>query len=178
MKIFALIFLCVILSIFAVTSMANSSLEFAYGVVPAKESGSNQGDSWRLSYSHDLTMLDDFLKPYNIGLRLETSVQRWDDVGHQANHVVSLNPVFHYLWHFEPMSIFIELGIGAAYVENSIYLDRNLGSHWLFEDKLGLGVVIKRNHKIGLFFMHYSNADLASHNDGADSIGLSYGYIW
>nr|WP_282446602.1 acyloxyacyl hydrolase [Shewanella sp. 1CM18E] len=158
--------------------MANSSLELAYGVVPAKENGFSRGDSWRLSYSHDLTLFEDFLKSYNIGLRLEASLQRWDDVGHQANHIVSLNPVFQYLWHFEPMSIFIELGIGAAYVENSIYLDRNLGSNWLFEDKIGMGVIVNEHHRIGLFFMHYSNADLASHNDGADSIGLSYGYIW
>ena len=178
MKIILLILLLLSLFLYTIPCLANTSFELAYGVVPAKESGMQQGDSWRLSYGHKLTRFDEFLQQYNLNLRLEASMQRWQDINNRHNHVVSINPIFQYLWDSQPISIFIEFGIGAAYFENSHYLDRNLGSHWLFEDKFAIGVVLSNKHRIGLFIMHYSNADLASHNDGADSIGLSYGYIW
>nr|WP_276521554.1 acyloxyacyl hydrolase [Shewanella sairae] len=157
---------------------ASASLELAYGFIPTKESGSTNGNSWRVSYSHKINHFDNFLNDYNLNLRLEFSTQKGHANNASNNYVLSINPIFQYLWQSEPVSLFVEFGIGAAYFENSYYLDRNLGANWLFEDKLGVGVIINRHHRLGVFFMHYSNADLASHNDGADSIGINYGYIW
>ncbi len=157
---------------------ASSGLELAYGLSPAKSSSLDTGQTWRMSYSHKLHSLDRFLNQYDVNLRLELSFQRWHDDIHNPNHVVSVNPIFQYLWQIDPLSIYLEIGIGAAYVHSTTYLDRDLGSNWLFEDKIGLGVIFKQHHRVGLSFSHYSNADLASINDGADSIGLSYGYFW
>ncbi len=166
------------LFIFSGACKASASLELAYGFIPTKESELKNGNSWRVSYSHKINHFDNFLNDYNLNLRLEFSTQKWHANNASNNYVLSINPVFQYQWHFEPVSVFIEAGIGVAFVSETRYLDRNLGANWLFEDKLGVGVIINRHHRLGVFFMHYSNADLASHNDGADSIGINYGYIW
>ncbi|WP_447173329.1 acyloxyacyl hydrolase [Shewanella sp. 0m-8] len=171
-----------LLSTLPFTCAASSGLEFSYGYIPAKNERYDSGASWRLSYLQGIDTTDTFLDNYGIGLRLELSVQRWEDNSpkskHESNHVFSLNPIFQYQWHFKPMSLYLELGIGVAYVNNTLYLDRDLGSNWLFEDKLGLGLIVNKHHRIGLSYSHYSNAELASANDGADLIGISYGYTW
>lgn len=163
---------------FTSTCSASSGLEIAHGFSPAKSSALDIGQTWRLSYSHGVHSLDSLLNQYNLNLRLELSLQRWSDDTHKTNHVISLNPMFQYQWQLEPLSIYLEIGIGAAYIHNTAYLDRDLGTNWLFEDRVGLGVIFNQHHRVGLSFIHYSNADLASINDGADSIGLSYGYFW
>ncbi|MEZ9593112.1 acyloxyacyl hydrolase [Shewanella sp. 10N.261.52.F9] len=175
---YTLVIKLILLSLFSSPIYAKSGLELAYGFAPAKNSHLRAGDTWRVSYSQPINHFDDFLSQYNINLRLELSAQHWDELGSTNNHVFSLNPMFQYQWHFEPMSVYLELGIGAAYSHNTYYLDRNLGSNWLFEDKLGVGIIINQYHRLGVSIAHYSNADLANHNDGVDSISIHYGYLW
>lgn len=99
----------------------------------------------------------------------EVSYNLWDKSG-DTTHGAAFSPVIAYYfnldnsWHAVP---YIEAGIGAAYIDGYRIGGRDLSSHFQFEDRVGIGVLINRmDIKFG--FMHYSNAGLASPNDGID----------
>jgi lipid A 3-O-deacylase len=99
----------------------------------------------------------------------ELSYNLWDKSG-DTTHGAAFSPVFAYYFNLENnrhISPYIEAGIGAAYIDEYRIAGRNLSSNFQFEDRIGIGVLIDRlDIKFG--YMHYSNADLASPNDGID----------
>lgn len=73
---------------------------------------------------------------------------------------------------------FLDVGFGLAYLSETEISHRNLGSHWLFEDRVGVGILLGARHQyeVGYRFMHYSNAYLAKSNQGLNLNFLVIGY--
>jgi hypothetical protein len=69
--------------------------------------------------------------------------------------------------------LFASMGLGLCCQLNAI---RKLGSSVLFRIALELGFSWKRS-KLSIMLDHISNANLASHNEGLDVLGLRYTYI-
>jgi len=98
----------------------------------------------------------------------ELSYNRWEKGGEDVN-AVALSPVFQYVFHVGNATWYpyIEVGIGAAYLDDYAINNRCLSSNLLFEDRIGAGIRIK-NVDISFRYMHYSNAALKEPNDGID----------
>ena len=59
---------------------------------------------------------------------------------------------------------------GLAWLYSPIPVEsNNLGGAFQFEDRLGFGLRFNGGHEVGIRAMHYSNAGLASDNDGVES---------
>ena len=98
----------------------------------------------------------------------ELSYNRWDDDNDEIN-AVAFSPVFAYYFGKDTDFIrpYVAGGIGAALLDDYRIHNRNLSSHYQFEDRIGLGA------RMGIFdvnfsYFHYSNAGLKSPNDGID----------
>lgn len=84
-------------------------------------------------------------------------------------NVFSAAPVIRYTfkrhWLIHP---FLEISIGLAYLNHTRLDNRNLGIHFAFQDRMGVGTFVGRTDKIsvGLHSVHYSNAHLSKHNSG------------
>lgn len=103
----------------------------------------------------------------------ELSYNRWEWQDQEATGV-AFSPVFVYYFGNEDSRIrpYIEGGIGVAYIDEYRIADRNLSTHFLFEDRIGTGV------KIGFFdinarYLHYSNAGIKQPNHGIDILMLT-----
>ena len=55
---------------------------------------------------------------------------------------------------------------------------KELGSKLLFHVPIELGRRIGERHRLSLYFDHISNAGLADENEGLDTLGLRYGYLF
>ncbi|TAK78033.1 MAG: acyloxyacyl hydrolase [Gammaproteobacteria bacterium] len=78
-----------------------------------------------------------------------------------------------------PIHPYIEISIGLAYLNHTHLDDRNLGIHFAFQDRLGIGMLVgeKEQFSIGLHALHYSNAHLSSNNSGITApVVLDVGY--
>ncbi|WP_298773614.1 acyloxyacyl hydrolase [uncultured Shewanella sp.] len=108
-------------------------------------------------------------------------------VGYWNNHdqditTVSLSPVLQFFFcenHFL-FKPYIELGLGITFLSNKYIYDdtikqRNLSSHWQFEDRISIGFKIKK-YDLNLRFLHYSNAGFNNPNDGMDMVQLTLTY--
>ena len=104
---------------------------------------------WDLAYT-DVTSNDNFEEPSN---------------SHAV--IISASPVLRIPFKlFVP--IYVDFGIGIAHLSNKLIANRDLGSIWVFEDRLGIGALLgsKQSLEIGYRFLHYSNAYLAQKNQG------------
>ena len=104
----------------------------------------------------------------NLGLRAEIGYSFWNRSGDDI-HVVALTPVWFYgfekrIWGGHP---YIEGGIGVALLNDFVIGNRNLSSHFQFEDILGVGIDFG-SMGISLRFHHYSNAGIMEPNPGID----------
>ena len=98
----------------------------------------------------------------------ELSYNRWEHGGDDINGL-AFSPVFAYYFGKDADLVrpYIAGGIGVALIDDYRIHNRNLGTHYQFENRIGLGT------RIGIFdmnvsYFHYSNAGLKSPNDGID----------
>lgn len=91
-----------------------------------------------------------------------------------SNHSISLAPVFMYEFTGEAVKPYLELGVGIAAFENTEIEDKDLGSSFQFEDRIGVGLRFVGGHEIGLRAIHYSNAGIKNPNDGIESYAIHY----
>ena len=98
----------------------------------------------------------------------------WQGDQTSSNHSLSLSPVFVYEFAGERFRPYIEAGIGVAAFADTEIEDRDLGSSFQFEDRLGLGVRFGADQDLGLRVIHYSNAGLKNPNDGVEVYSLYY----
>jgi len=78
-----------------------------------------------------------------------------------------------------PISPYLEISIGLAYLNHTRIDNRNLGIHFAFQDRLGIGAYIgsHRQFSLGIHAVHYSNAHLSKHNSGVSiPLELDLGY--
>lgn len=84
-------------------------------------------------------------------------------------NIYSAAPVVRYTFKkLGPAAPYIELGIGLAYLNHTRIANRNLGIHFAFQDRMGLGAIFgtHRQVSLGVNAEHYSNAHVARHNSG------------
>jgi lipid A 3-O-deacylase len=75
-------------------------------------------------------------------------------------------------------AVFFEIGVGPAYLTENSLGDANLGSHWQFEDKFGVGFNLgtERPAQFIYRYYHYSNAGFKEPNRGLDL--HSFAVVW
>jgi len=87
------------------------------------------------------------------------------------------------LWEREIGSeLFLTIGVGLAAHDGALEAGDNskkaLGSSLLFRVPLELGYTAYDRHRFSVAFAHISNAYLASPNEGLDTVGLRYTYLF
>ncbi len=130
---------------------------------------------WQRDFSHWLKNRWVPLSGY-----FETSLNYWRgaDRWHSNNDVfaIAFSPVFAlHLCRDSNYTPYIEAGIGAALLSDTVIDDRDMSSTFQFEDRIGVG--IKRgDFDVHIRYMHYSNAGFSWPNDGIDIFlaGLAY----
>jgi len=106
-----------------------------------------------------------------------TSNETFDEPSNDHAVIISASPVLRI-----PFKLFvpayIDAGIGIAHLSNKLIANRDLGSIWVFEDRLGVGTLLgaKQSLEIGYRFLHYSNAYLAQKNQGLNLHLMIIGY--
>lgn len=95
-------------------------------------------------------------------------------------NIYSIAPVIRYTFKKRgPISPYLELSIGLAYLNHTRFENRNLGMHMAFQDRMGVGAFVgnTRQFSMGVHAVHYSNAHLAGHNSGVTvPLMLDLGY--
>jgi|SRR5579885_1914604 hypothetical protein len=84
-------------------------------------------------------------------------------------NIYSIAPVVRYTFKKRgPVYPFLEFSIGLSYLNHTHLDDRNLGIHFAFQDRMGIGAFMGTAQQIslGIHAVHYSNAHLSSHNSG------------
>ncbi len=125
---------------------------------------------WRRDFSHWLKNRWVPLSGY-----FETSLNYWNG-SENSIFAIAFSPVFAlHLCRDCKYTPYIEAGIGAALLSRTTIDDRDLGSTFQFEDRLGVGVK-RGDFDLHVRYMHYSNAGLSWPNNGIDIFigGLSY----
>jgi lipid A 3-O-deacylase len=70
---------------------------------------------------------------------------------------------------------YLEIGVGGAWLSETMISWRDFGSHLQFEDRIGAGIRW-RSFDFNFRYLHYSNAGLAGPNHGLDILLLSCAY--
>ncbi len=104
----------------------------------------------------------------------EAGYTYWEGGDASGAHSLSFSPVFTYEFSGFTYTPYIEAGIGLAAFSKTDVGDQRLGSAVNFEDRIGFGLKLPREQKVGIRAMHYSNAGLKQPNDGIESYSLFY----
>ncbi len=83
--------------------------------------------------------------------------------------IASIAPVVRYTFkRHGQVQPYFELSVGAAYMNQTRFANRNLGIHFSFQDRFGIGALLGAAEKFtfGAHALHYSNSHLAAHNSG------------
>lgn len=95
-------------------------------------------------------------------------------------NIYSLAPVVRYTFHRHgPVLPYLELSVGIAYLNHTHIENRNLGIHFAFQDRMGIGALLGASEKfsVGIHAVHYSNSHLSSKNSGISvPLVLDIGY--
>lgn len=84
-------------------------------------------------------------------------------------NIYSIAPVVRYTFKKHgPVHPYMDLSVGFAYLNHTRIENRNLGIHFAFQDRFGIGALLGGSEKLSLGFhaVHYSNSHLSSHNSG------------
>ncbi|BAJ03474.1 acyloxyacyl hydrolase [Shewanella violacea] len=171
----------ILLAFLSPSSFSGSGVTYTQGEIAPRWDGwqeSHSGTAYRLAYIHNIEMNENFLTRYNIDFNLEFAYHHWQDFLYADKNGGSVTPTLKYLLNFKHLTLYVEAGIGVTYINSQFYADRDMGSNWQFEDKLGIGGILFKHHQIGFSLIHYSNANFYNTNDGLNAIGFSYGYFW
>jgi hypothetical protein len=116
-----------------------------------------------------------------VDLYWELSVNFWEfgtDNQHDTNYAVALSPVFssQFATIADKYPLKWEFGIGVSLINDTIFAGKDIGSHYQFEDRLGLVLEFGDNleQSFAVRYMHYSNGGLNDKNPGMDFLNLSY----
>lgn len=94
--------------------------------------------------------------------------------------IYSIAPILRYSFQKRGLTQpFAELSVGLSYLNHTRLENRNLGIHFAFQDRVGMGILFGNEHKflLGLHAVHYSNARMSEHNSGITiPLELDIGY--
>ncbi|WP_368607815.1 acyloxyacyl hydrolase, partial [Pseudomonas fulva] len=96
----------------------------------------------------------------------------WEGGDASGAHSLSFSPVFTYEFSGFTYTPYIEAGIGIAAFSKTRVGDQRMGSSFNFEDRIGLGLKLPSEQKVGIRAIHYSNAGIRQPNDGIESYSL------
>ena len=123
-----------------------------------------------------------YLKSWSerLSVYFETSVNFWEygaDNSYDTNFVLAVSPVFQYpVFTFYDKPIYIEAGIGIAFLDDTVFAGKEVSTHYQFEDRLGF--VYRFGHEdqsqLSVRYFHYSNGGLKKPNPGLDFMAFSY----
>lgn len=143
--------------------------------VSASVGVTGQGEmTWRASLAHDWDRSwwqseRGYLTGY-----WDTAYTYWEGSDASGAHSLSFSPVLVYQFNGDRVRPFVEFGIGVSLFSSTDVGERDMGSAFHFEDRLGAGVVLPSGSRLGVRAMHYSNAGLKNPNDGIESYALFY----
>lgn len=133
--------------------------------------------AYRPHYSH-ITTFDFFGE---LDVYWEVSVNFWEysqTNQHETNYAVALSPVFSKQFDalYGKYPLKWEFGIGVSLIADTRFAGKDIGSHYQFEDRLGLILEFgeQLDSSFAVRYMHYSNGGLNSHNPGVDFLNVSY----
>lgn len=161
----------------------NSETDTAHAIAADLLIGSDDITGVRLSYRPFVYAVSNVPFFDKLDIYWELSANFWEygeHNHHTTNFVLALSPVFsktfYHIKDIYPLKW--EFGIGVSLVNDTQFAGKDIGSHYQFEDRLGLTVDVgnKLNQSISLRYMHYSNGGLNSHNPGVDFLSMSYVY--
>lgn len=134
-------------------------------VAQSKEPSNMHGYQFLLNYDPDRFHWRKFNVYFDGGVS-----HFWVDTDANSTlNIYSAAPVIRYTFRKRgPLSPYLELSIGVSYLNQTRIADRNLGIHFAFQDRLGIGALLGKSEQfsIGLNAIHYSNAHLAHYNAG------------
>ncbi|WP_404402874.1 acyloxyacyl hydrolase [Idiomarina seosinensis] len=111
-------------------------------------------------------------------LAFEGGLNHWQNSNDTADNITafSVSPILSWQLTQSSRPLFFEAGIGVTYLDNTRIGDRNLSTHWHFEDRLGLAWQYNAESKarVSLAYTHHSNADIEKPNDGLDFFSLTW----
>jgi hypothetical protein len=135
----------------------------------------------RLAYRPHHTQITSFDWLGDLDLYWEVSVNFWEfgrDNQHETNYAIALSPVFSKQFDtlYDKYPLKWEFGIGVSLITDTRFAGKNIGSHYQFEDRLGLILEFGEQlaESIAVRYMHYSNGGLNDDNPGLDFLNLSY----
>ena len=108
----------------------------------------------------------------------DLSLNRWNYTDSEV-YAVAFSPVFEYSFKTNSSDFipFINIGIGATYINKKSIDDRNFSTHFQFEDRIGMGIKSSK-YKLSFNYFHYSNASIKKPNDGIDMMLINYIYTF
>lgn len=144
--------------------------------------GEGQVHGVRLAYRPVQFHLTELPLAGDAAVYIEASTNIWrygQPASYQTNIALAVSPVLKKQfanWYDKP--VFWEFGIGVSVLDKREFAGKNLGSHFQFEDRLGLliGLDDKSQSTLALRYMHYSNAGLSSRNPGMDFLNIAYSW--
>ncbi len=162
--------------ILAPTSLMADKTDWSYSVDYIRGEGDVEGIKLAVQYHTD------YLKKFSeyAELYVESSINFWEygrTNERDTNFVLAMSPVIlHPIGEVASRNIYVEFGIGISLLSDTQFAGKDVGSHYQFEDRLGLVMKLgkKQRDRLALRYFHYSNAGLSDPNPGLDFISLSY----
>ena len=149
------------------------------GVRIAAGGGDNSSDAYEIGLLKDIdkTWFDGKLRAHWL---LNLSHWEADDGPNKDAQVVSFAPVFVYGFKQRSNGLqpYIDFSLGVAYVTETKIDENDLGLHFQFDSRIGLGLRFgnDQRHDLSVSYRHISNAGLDSDNDGFDTLVGAYTY--
>jgi hypothetical protein len=181
---FSTSFFCVLVSIFFISLSSFSAnageLSLSVGQGSSRWSfkdGELTPAAYRIAYIHPTDWEWSFASDHTLRVELELAAHHWRDPFLEKSKTgVIVNPMWRYYIPVMDQELYFGIGIGLAYTNDDKWMDRQLGSRLLFEDKFEFGVKLFKRHRISVSINHYSNAKLADINHGANVQYINYAY--
>lgn len=185
---FVLVLLCLVLlgvtrPAVAQNVTAQSSTQRVQSVAVDMLIGESDLSGIRLAYRPVHQSFDQLFMLGKVDIYWEVSMNIWEygqSNRHETNFAIALSPVFS--WHLKDLQgkypLSFEFGIGLSLVEDTRFAGKDIGSHYQFEDRLGLTLQFGEDlaQSAAIRYMHYSNGGLNDKNPGMDFLNLSYSY--
>lgn len=165
--------LCLLGVSFSVGVQAFEGVKFAAG------SGDSSTDAYQVA------LLSDFGQTFfngRIKQHWEFGFSYWssDNGPNKDLEVFSISPMFVYELGSADNTLqpYIDYSLGLAYVSDTSIADKQLGTHFQFDNRLGFGLRFgsDKRHDLAVNVRHISNAGLDDDNSGFNVVTASYTY--
>ncbi|MBQ4833307.1 acyloxyacyl hydrolase [Pseudoalteromonas sp. MMG010] len=156
----------------ALTSKAHAQRLHGYSVDVLKGEGNVAGI--KLAHKYYAPQLQKLVGHAKFYFESSVNVWQFHKSGHsQSNTVVAISPVLQFpAFNFNGKLFSIEAGIGISLINKTYFAEKNLSTHYQFEDRIGLVTTIG-DTDLALRVIHYSNAGFKHPNPGINFLTLS-----